>query len=224
LPIFAENHSNSKEMKTRKLLILGLAPFMLACGGSEEEATSEEGEEEVAQEVCTYSYDSESTVLTWTAFKLTDKIGVDGTFDQINVTAEDNEDMFGVLSGSTFEIPISSLNTQDAGRDMKLKNSFFGNMESTEMLTGSVNSIDASSASVSITMNGNTVDYDGTVSVEGETVTMKMTLDILDFDGQVMMDSLSIVCEEKHTGPDGVNKLWSDVEIAVKTTLTKTCE
>lgn len=209
-------------MKTRKLLMLGLAPLMMACGGSAEEETTEEEVE--TQEVCIYSYDATSTVLTWTAFKLSDKIGVDGTFDQINVTATDSEDMFGVLTGATFEIPVSSLNTQDPARDMKLKNSFFGNMESTEMLSGKINSIDGSSASVSISMNGTSVDYEGEVSVEGETITMKTTIDILDFNGQVPMDSLSVVCEEKHTGPDGVNKLWSDVDIAVKTTLVKTCE
>ena len=203
--------------------MLGLAPLMLACGGSgeEEEATEEEV---VTEEKCTYSYDAESTVLTWTAFKLTEKVGVDGTFDEINVTANESDDMFGVLTGATFEIPVSSVNTQDAERDAKLRNSFFGNFESTGMITGSINSIDGSSASVSITINGQTKDYEGEVSVEGETVTMKAVMDILDFDGQVAMDSLGVVCAEKHTGPDGVNKLWSDVAIAVKTTLVKNCE
>jgi hypothetical protein len=210
-------------MKARKLMILGLLPVMIACGGSEEESDTSETEE-IQEEVCTYSYDETSTVLTWTAFKLTEKIGVDGSFNEINVTAEDNSDMFGVLTGATFEIPVSSCNSQDAARDTKIVNSFFGNMESTELLSGSINSIDANSASVSVTMNGQTIDYEGEVSVEGETVTMKTTIDITDFDGQVAIDSLGVVCSEKHTGEDGVNKLWSDVDIAVKTTLLKSCD
>ncbi|UKN00137.1 YceI family protein [Paracrocinitomix mangrovi] len=209
-------------MKTRKLLVLGLIPAMIACGGGEE--GTEETQEEVAEETCTYSYDENSTVLTWTAFKLSEKVGVDGTFDQINVTASESEDMFGVLSGATFEIPVSSINSQDAVRDGKIKNSFFGNMAESEMLSGTINSIDANKASVNIVMNGKGVDYDGEVSVDGETITMKTTIDILDFEGQVAIDSLGVVCEEKHTGPDGVNKLWSDVNIAVKTTLKKECK
>ncbi|MEZ4923593.1 MAG: YceI family protein [Crocinitomicaceae bacterium] len=208
--------------KTRKLLILGLAPLMMACGGSSEEEGTDE--EEVTEETCTYSYDAESTVLTWTAFKLTEKIGVDGTFDQINVTAAESEDMFGVLTGATFEIPISSLNSQDATRDTKVKNSFFGVL-GTEAIMGKINSIDATTANVSINFNGFDIAYDGTVSVEGETITMKTTIDITDYDdGQTAIDSLGAVCSEKHTGPDGVNKLWSDVDIAVKTTLVKTCK
>ena len=46
----------------------------------------------------------------------------------------------------------------------------------------------------------------------------------LDKIGQESIDSLGVVCEAKHTGPDGVNKLWEDVELVIRTTLVKTCE
>lgn len=208
--------------------IYGLIPatilFLASCGGGEAEETNDTDTSSVAQETCTYSYDEESTILTWTAFKLTDKIGVNGTFDQINVVATSSEDMFGVLTNATFDIPVSSLNSQDDVRDPKIKNSFFGNMTETSLIAGTVNSIDNTTANISIVMNGVTKDYNGNVTVDGETITVKLTIDILDFDGQTAIDSLGVVCEEKHTGEDGVNKLWSDVEIAVKTTLIKECK
>ena len=207
---------------TAFLCLSGL--FLISCGGGEN-TESNEDTDSTAQEVCAYSYDPESTELTWTAFKLTDKIGVSGTFDQIDVVANDNsEDMFGVLSGATFDIPVLSLNSQDPVRDPKLKNSFFGNMEETASISGTITTINESEGSVQISMNGTSVDYKGEVKVEGETITFLTTIDILDFNGQVAMDSLSVVCAEKHTGEDGVNKLWTDVDIAVKTTLVKTCE
>lgn len=200
----------------------GIIAFTLAsCGGGEAETTNPT--DTVA--VCNYSYDSSSTELTWTAFKLTEKIGVNGTFNEINVTAKDSAaDMFAVLTGATFEIPIASLNSQDAVRDGKVKNSFFGNMAETNSITGTVNSISATTASIAVVMNGVTKEYTGTVTVDGETITVTTTIDIVDFNAQTSLDSLSVVCAEKHTGPDGINKFWSTVDIAVKTTLVKTCK
>jgi polyisoprenoid-binding protein YceI len=209
--------------KTRKLLVLGLLPVMMACGGSDEGEDSTEDEVEEV-EACTYSYDESSTILTWTAFKTSEKIGVDGSFDQLVVNANESDDMWGVLTAATFEISVSSLNSQNTARDGKLKNSFFGNMEATEMITGTVTDINESEASVDIMMNGMSISYGGDVSVEGETVTMEVVIDILDFNGGIAMDSLGVVCAAKHTGEDGENRLWSDVLVTVKTTLKKNCD
>lgn len=210
-------------MKHRKLMILGLIPMMMACGGAEETDESTEEVEEVV-EVCTYKYDEASTILTWTAFKLTEKVGVDGSFDEINVVANESEDMFGVLTGATFDIPVVSVNSQDPVRDPKIRDSFFGTMTETASITGEILSMTATSAKVKISMNGVSVEYDGDVSVEGETITMKTTIDILDFGGQPSIDEIGKVCEAKHTGEDGVNKFWSDVDVAVQTKLIKECK
>lgn len=213
----------SNKMKKNKLIVLGLMPFLFACGGSED-TPEEKSNEETVEETCSFSYDESSTILTWTAFKLTEKVGVDGSFDEINVIANESEDMFGVLRGATFDIPVASVNSQDPVRDPKIRDAFFGAMDSTASITGEIISIDAASAKVSITMNRKTVEYDGEVSVEDETITMKTTINILDFDGQGSIDSIGVVCEEKHTGDDGVNKFWEDVNIAVQTKLIKECK
>lgn len=210
-------------MKTKKIFMLAFLSILLACGGAEE--TEEEVEEEVTDaENCTYSYDETATTLTWTAFKLTEKVGVDGTFDEIRVVAKEADNKFDVLNNATFEIPVSSINTQDTTRDGKIRRSFFAQMDKTDLLTGEIISIDKSAARVSITMNGVSKEYDSEVKVKGEKITMITVIDIRDFDGQVAMDSLSVVCAEKHTGPDNENKLWTDVSIAVSSTLKKTCE
>lgn len=206
-------------------IFFGLTALLLtACGGAEE-GTEKVVEEVVVAEECMYSYNPEETVLTWKAFKLTKRAAVSGTFDEINVTtAGESEDMFGALVGATFEIPINSLNSQDEVRDPKIKNSFFGVMNETEFITGSVDALSDKEGTVSIKMNGITIQYPGEVKVDEEYITLLTTINITDFDGQPSLDSLGVVCEAKHTGDDGVNKLWSDVEIAVKTKLNKTCE
>lgn len=199
--------------------------FLAACGGevATGDATDDTADEVV--EVCTYAYDPAETVLTWTAFKLTERVGVDGTFDEINVTANDGAStLFEVLTGATFDIPVSSLNSQDEVRDPKIKNSFFGIMNETANITGVVSTLSENGGSVEITMNGISKTYDGEVKMDGEQVTFLTQIDLVDFDGQEAVDSLGVVCEAKHTGEDGVNKLWTEVDIAVKTTLVKECK
>ena len=200
--------------------------FLTACGGADSTDTVvDDNTNEETVETCTYAYDSDETVLTWTAFKLTERVGVNGTFDEINVNANDGaEDMYAVLTGATFDIPVNSLNSQDEVRDPKIKNSFFGVMDETANITGTITALNANAGSVEITMNGVSVAYDGEVKVDGETITFLTQIDLIDFDGQTAVDSLGVVCSAKHTGEDGVNKLWTEVDLAVKTTLIKTCK
>ncbi|NOQ73438.1 MAG: hypothetical protein GQ574_15640 [Crocinitomix sp.] len=210
----------------KKFFMIALSGlFLAACGGevATGDATDDTADEVV--EVCTYAYDPAETVLTWTAFKLTERVGVDGTFDEINVTANDGAStLFEVLTGATFDIPVSSLNSQDEVRDPKIKNSFFGIMNETANITGVVSTLSENGGSVEITMNGISKTYDGEVKMDGEQVTFLTQIDLVDFDGQEAVDSLGVVCEAKHTGEDGVNKLWTEVDIAVKTTLVKECK
>lgn len=211
----------------KKLLMLSISGlFLTACGGGE--ATDDGTNDTVIDEVvesCTYSYDPAETVLTWTAFKLTERVGVNGTFDEINVTANDGaEDMFKVLVGAEFDIPVSSLNSQDEVRDPKIKNSFFGVMDETSNITGVISSLSENGGSAEITMNGISKMYDGEVKVDGESITFLTQINLIDFDAQESIDSLGVVCEAKHTGPDGVNKFWNEVDLAVKTTLIKACK
>lgn len=213
-------------MKTRKLLLLGLLPIMFACGGAEDSDADTSEEDTTPEETCTYTYDHTSTIVTWTAFKLSDKVAVDGSFDVIEITpgAESSTDKLEIFTGSTFTIDPSNLNTQDELRDRKLKNSFFGNLDNSGAITGVVNDMTQTSVGLTFTMNGIDVGYTGEVIMDENDVTIKAVIDMNDFEAQVAMDSLSVVCAEKHTGPDGENVLWPDVAVAVKTTLIKECE
>lgn len=209
----------------KKLFILALPIYLVSCGGSSEEETTNENETPETVEACTYSYDPEATVLTWTGFKLTEKVGVSGTFDEINVTANDGaENMFDVLNGATFSIPIQSINSQEPTRDPKLRKNFFGVMTETENITGIITNINESMGSIELMINQVEVEYDGKVSVDGEKITWSSTIDMNHFDAGYAIDSLNNVCKERHTGEDGISKLWTEVDIAVSTTLVKTCK
>jgi polyisoprenoid-binding protein YceI len=206
----------------KSILTFGLlSAILISCNNTETPKT------EVVEtvEVCTYKYSADSTVIGWTAFKFTEKKGVSGVFDQSEVLiANTSEDMLQTLAGASFTIPVSSINSQNPVRDTKLKNSFFGVMESTEIISGIVKSISDSEALVEITMNGVSKDYTGTVTTDGLKVSFSTTINMTDFEAQYAVDSLNIVCSDVHTGADGISKLWSEVDINVETILVKTCK
>jgi polyisoprenoid-binding protein YceI len=206
----------------KSILTFGLlSTILISCNNTETPVT------EVVEtvEVCTYNYNAESTVIGWTAFKFTEKKGVNGVFDKSEVLiANASEDMLQTLAGASFTIPVSSINSSNPERDEKIKNSFFGSMESTEIISGVVKTISETEALVEITMNGQSKDYTGTVSTDGLKVSFSATLNMTDFEAQHAIDSLNTVCYDVHTGTDGISKLWSEVDINVETTLVKDCK
>ncbi len=209
-------------MKKRILPLAMIGLIFTACTESTE---TNNQEDIVKEEVCTYSYDNASTVVGWTAFKFTEKKGVSGVFDQVDVLiAQNSEEMLQTLSGASFTIPIESINSDNPERDQKLQNNFFGTMEATEIISGLVKSIDSEKATVEISLNGISKDYEGVVSVEDLKVNFTTTINMNDFEAQHPIDSLNVVCGELHTGEDGVSKLWSEVDINVKTTLVRDCK
>ncbi len=199
-----------------------IAALFLSCGN---ETTNTEESVEETVEICTYNYDELSTKVNWTSFKFNEKTAVGGTFDEVNVLISNaSEDMFKTLTGASFTIPTNSVNSNNEIRDPKIKSSFFGVMEATDVISGIVKSINETTANVEITMNGISKDYQGAVTVTGQTIAFATTIDMNDFEASYAIDSLNNVCSDLHKGADGISKLWTEVEINVETTLKKDCK
>ncbi len=208
-----------KSIKTFAIVLLSAVIFM-ACGGKTKNESSED-----AKETCTYSYNSDSTTLKWTAYKFTKRAGVSGTFDEITVSnTKSAENPLDVLVGANFSLVTSSVNSGNAERDPKLVVHFFNKLISTEIITGKIVSVANNETVVSLTMNEKTVDAIGKVTVDGEMVSMEMAIDMADFEGLDAIASLNEVCSAKHTDEDGESKLWPDVSIIVSTVLKKECK
>jgi len=207
-----------KSFKTLSALAIS-SILIISCGG---EATPEVSEK--STEPCLYNYDNTTTSVEWTAFKFTEKKGVGGKFEKVNVLiSAPAEDMFQTLTGASFTIPVETVNSANEDRDMKIKAHFFGSMESTSVISGLVKSIDSKNATVELTMNGVSHDYEGPVTVDGETIGFSSTINLTDFEAGYAIDSLNTVCDDLHKGADGISKLWTEVDINVKTTLKKVC-
>ena len=139
-------------IKNKKFLFIALIGLMISSCAGEQEATETEV---VNDENYLYSYSAENSEFKFTAYKFLNKTGVGGTFTEINVKGGDeNESAIAVLESLSFEIPISSISTNNESRDAKIQESFFGQIN-TEALTGKVVKLNEEdmSAILVITMN-----------------------------------------------------------------------
>ena len=88
---------------------------------------------EVKKESAQFSIESKTITVKWIGYKTTDKVAVKGQFKEINITnIKSGVTALEALNGAEFSIPISSLFTDEPVRDSKLKQLFFGVMETRE--------------------------------------------------------------------------------------------
>ncbi len=199
-------------------LLIGAALIIASCSSNEESA-----EKEIAP--CAYSYDAESSVLEWTAFKFTEKAPVKGTFNQIKIDALSNaESAKEMIESMSFIIETATVETQNEERNGKIAKHFF-ETNNTPKISGKVKSLsDNGKATVEISMNGKTVDVLGSYTMEGETFSFSATIDVANWDGMKGINTLNEICKDLHTGADGKSKLWSEVDLSFTTTLKKECK
>ncbi len=212
-------------MKTIRLAVLALV-LISAYNCKETKKESEENIKEteiVSSEK--FSLVQDSTKVSFTAYKTSEKLPVGGQFTKINIT-ETNTGITALdaLNGTKFNIPISSLFTNDPTetRDPKIIEFFFGAMENTTLISGVFKVDDDKKCSIDVTLNGQT----GNIPLESEmtsdnTYTFKGVMDLENWDALNAVASLNKACEALHTGTDGVSKTWSEVAVHANVLLQK---
>lgn len=197
------------------ILVLSLV-FTVSC----KEETKKEPETEV-KAAENFVVKAEATSVKWTAYKTTAKKGVGGEFKTLRFDNKSGETAQDALNNLNFSIPISSLFTKDEGRDAKIKESFFGAMLDTDLISGTIKYKD-NKCVASLTMNGVTNDLPLEVEITDERrVSMKGTMLLKDWNALGALEALNKVCFDLHKGEDGVSKTWDDVAIEVNTYLRK---
>ncbi|MCM5664183.1 YceI family protein [Galbibacter mesophilus] len=202
-------------MKKIGFLICALTlVFGASCKQSEKKEASEV-ETEVTTEVET-SAKKEALVLNdslrFTAFKTPKKVGVNGTFTEINLSDynEDKSNITDILTGAGFSIATASVNSGDPARDAKLKTFFFDNLAS-DKISGTFKSFDGEKAVVELQMNGVTKDVTFDAHTTDSEVTLKGSIDMIeDFTANKAFQAIHEACKVLHE-----DKTWTDVELYI---------
>lgn len=205
------------------VLPLFAAALLSSCNGETNEGTAEETYQEAEQPVAktiTYSINPSTIAVKWTAFKLAEKVGVNGEFKQFTIegTTDHAASIPEMVQGAEISLQVASTQTGDEARDAKIINSFFGTMENTSNIVAKIISIEgenSGTAKVSIAMNNNTLEkeLEWQYKADIKTFLIKGSLNVPDWNGQAALDALNKVCEEKHKGEGDKAITWPDVEV-----------
>jgi polyisoprenoid-binding protein YceI len=221
----------------RNLALAFVLLFLAACGQQKEQNSTETTLVDSTQmaagkpQNCTYGYDSSEITVSWTAYKFTEKMGVNGKFRsvKVNTSSAAAESISSLLRNLTFEIPIEGVDTNDPERDKKIKTYFFGTLKETEVLRGSFTKVEGNeesgTATILLKMNNLEKEIPLAYQVNAENV-LRFTgdMDVNLWEGMAAINALNEVCKDLHTGKDGVSKLWSEVSLNISAKLVKNCE
>ncbi len=177
---------------------------------------------EIKKEPAQFSVEQKTITVKWTGYKTTAKKGVKGEFKRIIISnTKTDTTAIGVINGAKFEIPISSLASGNDERDGKLKQLFFGVMDATLSLTGTLHLKNDGTGNILLKMNGVEKEIPITFIVSGQLIELEGTMNLDDWNAQDALASLAKACFEKHKGEDGISKTWSEVTIGAAVYLSK---
>ena len=173
----------------------------------------------------TYNVVNDSTKVSFTAYKTTDKVAVGGSFKEITLTnTGEGKTAFEALNGNKFSIPVSSLFTNDATgtRDPKILKFFFGMLKDTELISGEFKVIGENTCSIDVNLNGKTTNIPLNYTSNSDTsLSFDGVMNLENWDGLAAVASLNKACAALHTGKDGVSKTWSEVAVHADVLLNK---
>ena len=203
----------------KKLFVIIQLFFFVSCSAPVKSESINEPEEKQLSEKQEYVYTLGEVLIKWTAFKHTAIAQVVGAFKSAVVKGfTESTNLNTAVSGVTFEIPVNSTSTNDTVRDYKIVNSFFRTMVNTDNITGKIISLDNNGTGL-LTINMNNVEVQKSFTWEMDQATkeiyIKTAIDVLNWGAQSSLDALNEVCLEQHTGPDGKNILWPNVDITI---------
>ena len=174
---------------------------------------------------CTYKIDPATAKLTWTGYKFTEKTGVSGTFDNIDLQQSEAKTPQAAFEAVKFRVDTASINSQNPERDKKLALYLFGALTDPGSIAGSVSRVDLKkgTASATLTLNGIKKSVDFSVSNDKMNYTFESKIDLGDFKMSKSLEALHTVCEKLHIGKDGKSVTWPEVGIKIVAAVTETC-
>lgn len=176
------------------LSLLSILFIMASC--STTTSTEETTDAATTEEGLTFNL--ANTTLTWTAFKTEEKIGVSGSFDEIE------------LNDNDFIINAKSVNSGNPDRDPKLRDIFFAAM-SDSLITGSYGMPSGDKIPVTLKMNGVEKTFDFNFMENDSSTVVSGTIDMIaDFSGNAAYEAIHKACYDLHAG-----KTWTDVDLKV---------
>lgn len=208
-------------------LTVAAAIFLASCANQSNESNTPKADAKTEPVNCITTYSAEHTVIGFGAFKTTAKKEVKGNFKKFSIeNISEGSTHEEIFQKATFTIPIFELETNDAGRNQRIRDEFFNKMNDTEFITGKVIAFekDSSKIKINLTMNGISNEEVFSYTINNDSIMINGSIDVLNYSASEALASLNKACESLHKGDDGISKTWSDVNIYINSVLTEVCK
>lgn len=187
---------------------------------------------------CTYNLNTESSQLSWTAFKTTKKLPVKGVLKKVDIISAKGSkktyaDWKELVQSKIYSADLKSVDTTNPERDKTLKDNFFnlittslahlpGHVYATLKIVDIKKNKNKLVADLKLNNKNKRIEFDYTY--KNNVLMAKGSIDLMDFSLKDAHSSLHKACFELHKGEDGVSKTWSDVEIQAQVGITEVCK
>jgi len=168
---------------------------------------------------CSYTKNSDVNV-NWTAFKTPMKLGVNGTFRSVVYKGgEKAASLTSLLKGANVMIQTNNVDSGNSGRDAKLVQFFFNQMDG-QMLEARIVAVDETSkvVLVEVVMNGKGLNVPMSYTYENGLFKAAGVIDLGDFKALDALTSINRACYDLHAG-----KTWQDVNIGFGMKIEEQC-
>lgn len=172
-------------------------------------------------DICTFDYAKEGSTLSWTAFKTPKKVGVTAKFADFTITMKNAKSVDDLLASASFDINSQSVDSGDKARDAKIMTFFFKKMLKGTKITGKVLKVENNMADVEINLNGTTkvVRMTSKFDDAASKLTVKGSIDVLEYGMKDNLATLTKACFEKHEGVT-----WPNVDLELVAMVKKSCK
>lgn len=145
----------------------------------------------------------------WTGYKTAKKVGVSGTFNDINLQIEKSDDLATFLKSSKVQIGTASFESGLAVRNKSIVSTLFS-LKSSEKIMGSIPTVNIEDKTLrlKLTMNEVTKSIPMSYVINDGKITVKGQIDILDFSMSDSYAKFAKECFDLHEG-----KSYSEVDI-----------
>ncbi|MBB79073.1 MAG: hypothetical protein CL844_10280 [Crocinitomicaceae bacterium] len=203
------------------LLNIFFLVFLSSCKSDSEKSNIKQLE---SPSSCFYSYNEGTTKFSWEAYKTSERVGVLGGFNEIEVKSKKFDDPISVIESISFEINTSSVETNNLERNGKILKYFFETIN-TPTIKGSIISLnDDGTCKINIKMNLLSYDVIGKYSLAENIFSFTSIVDVSSWNAMSGIIALNNVCRDVHTGKDGISKLWPQVRLSLTTKLKSDCD
>lgn len=188
-------------MKINNLLIvLTIIFFLAACSADNEELSLK------------FQLKNANNIVTWTAYKTTDKTAVEGSFKTVNITSNsEGNTIKETIEDAKFSIPVADLLA--SGKEYNIIQFFFGVMADPNTITGQFKITNDTNGYIILTMGGVTENLDFTYVINDNNLEIEAIMDLDDWQVEESLTALNNACKFLHAGSDGIVKVWNTVDI-----------